>query len=187
MKAGDLGGRSTTRVRVNEITMGVFPTSRRQRFSEPGARDAVPGVEDAIAGRRRPSHPEVREPAVHCFVQGARRARQARFAARERRDGAGVIAASAGNHAQGVAHHAQRLGLRAVIVMPRQRGRPHLLGGFRSPGVLSVTCRFEPSIRAAEWAAWAAARGRPWPRTASVTITLSYCLRQIDVASHVVS
>ena len=32
----------------------------------------------------------------------------------------GVIAASAGNHAQGVAHHAQRLGLRAVIVMPLQ-------------------------------------------------------------------
>ncbi len=31
----------------------------------------------------------------------------------------GVIAASAGNHAQGLAHHAQRLGLRAVIVMPR--------------------------------------------------------------------
>jgi threonine dehydratase len=30
----------------------------------------------------------------------------------------GVIAASAGNHAQGVAHHAQRLGLRAIIVMP---------------------------------------------------------------------
>jgi threonine dehydratase len=31
----------------------------------------------------------------------------------------GVIAASAGNHAQGVAHHAERLGLRAVIVMPQ--------------------------------------------------------------------
>ena len=31
----------------------------------------------------------------------------------------GVIAASAGNHAQGVAHHAQRLGLRTVIVMPQ--------------------------------------------------------------------
>jgi threonine dehydratase len=31
----------------------------------------------------------------------------------------GVIAASAGNHAQGVAHHAARLGLRAVIVMPQ--------------------------------------------------------------------
>jgi len=32
---------------------------------------------------------------------------------------AGVIAASAGNHAQGVAYHARRLGLKAVIVMPR--------------------------------------------------------------------
>src|SRR5688572_25098951 len=31
----------------------------------------------------------------------------------------GVIAASAGNHAQGVALSAQRLGLRAVIVMPK--------------------------------------------------------------------
>ena len=32
---------------------------------------------------------------------------------------AGVIAASAGNHAQGVAHHARRLHIPAVIVMPR--------------------------------------------------------------------
>ena len=31
----------------------------------------------------------------------------------------GVIAMSAGNHAQGVAYHAKRLGLHAVIVMPR--------------------------------------------------------------------
>ncbi len=31
----------------------------------------------------------------------------------------GVVAMSAGNHAQGVAYHAQRLGLHAVIVMPR--------------------------------------------------------------------
>jgi len=31
----------------------------------------------------------------------------------------GVIAASAGNHAQGVAYHARRLGIRAAIVMPR--------------------------------------------------------------------
>ncbi len=30
----------------------------------------------------------------------------------------GVIAASAGNHAQGVAHHARRLGIEATIVMP---------------------------------------------------------------------
>src|SRR4030081_499160 len=31
----------------------------------------------------------------------------------------GVIACSAGNHAQGVAYHAHRLGIPAVIVMPR--------------------------------------------------------------------
>ena len=31
----------------------------------------------------------------------------------------GVVAASAGNHAQGVAYHARRLGIPAVIVMPR--------------------------------------------------------------------
>ncbi len=36
---------------------------------------------------------------------------------REKRD-AGVVAASAGNHAQGVAYHAERLGIPATIVMP---------------------------------------------------------------------
>jgi threonine dehydratase len=41
----------------------------------------------------------------------------AQLTAEERQKG--VIAMSAGNHAQGVAYHAQRLGLRAVIVMPR--------------------------------------------------------------------
>lgn len=41
----------------------------------------------------------------------------AQLSADERRRG--VVAMSAGNHAQGVAYHAQRLGLRAVIVMPR--------------------------------------------------------------------
>jgi threonine dehydratase len=43
--------------------------------------------------------------------------RMVRLSAPER--SRGVIAASAGNHAQGVALSAQRLGLRAVIVMPR--------------------------------------------------------------------
>jgi threonine dehydratase len=37
---------------------------------------------------------------------------------------AGVLAVSAGNHAQGVAYHALRLGIRAVIVMPRHT--PHV-------------------------------------------------------------
>ncbi|MGH6627947.1 MAG: threonine ammonia-lyase [Burkholderiaceae bacterium] len=41
----------------------------------------------------------------------------AQLSAQERQHG--VVAMSAGNHAQGVAYHAQRLGLRAVIVMPR--------------------------------------------------------------------
>ncbi len=41
-----------------------------------------------------------------CLLDDAQRAR-------------GVIAASAGNHAQGLAYHAQRLGIPAVIVMPR--------------------------------------------------------------------
>ena len=31
----------------------------------------------------------------------------------------GIIAMSAGNHAQGVAYHAHRFGIRAIIVMPR--------------------------------------------------------------------
>jgi len=43
--------------------------------------------------------------------------RMARLSAEERKRGA--IAASAGNHAQGVAYSAGRLGIRAVIVMPR--------------------------------------------------------------------
>jgi threonine dehydratase len=33
---------------------------------------------------------------------------------------AGVVAASAGNHAQGVAYHATRLSIRSIIVMPKQ-------------------------------------------------------------------
>ncbi len=41
----------------------------------------------------------------------------ASLTARERK--AGVIAMSAGNHAQGVAYHARRLGIPAVIVMPK--------------------------------------------------------------------
>ena len=46
----------------------------------------------------------------------------------------GVIAMSAGNHAQGVAYHATRLGARAVIVMPR--GTPN--SKLRSTQVLGA-------------------------------------------------
>ena len=46
---------------------------------------------------------------------------------------AGVIAASAGNHAQGVALSAQRLGIRALIVMPQTTPEIKVRGGAR-PG-----------------------------------------------------
>jgi threonine dehydratase len=40
----------------------------------------------------------------------------------------GVIAMSAGNHAQGVAYHAQNLGIPATIVMPKARPSPRSNG-----------------------------------------------------------
>ena len=51
----------------------------------------------------------------------------------------GVIAMSAGNHAQGVAYHAARLGVRAVIVMPR--GTPNTK--VRGTQVLGAEVRLE--------------------------------------------
>src|SRR5947208_5572509 len=56
------------------------------------------------------------QPTFSFKVRGAYN-RMARLTDRER--ALGVIAASAGNHAQGVALAASRLGVRAVIVMPR--------------------------------------------------------------------
>jgi threonine dehydratase len=56
------------------------------------------------------------QPTFSFKIRGAYN-RMARLADAER--ARGVIAASAGNHAQGVALSARRLGLRAVIVMPR--------------------------------------------------------------------
>ena len=51
----------------------------------------------------------------------------------------GVIAMSAGNHAQGVAYHASRLGVRAVIVMPK--GTPNTK--VRGTQVLGADLRLE--------------------------------------------
>jgi threonine dehydratase len=56
------------------------------------------------------------QPVFSFKIRGAHN-RMARLSDTER--ARGVIAASAGNHAQGVAFSAKRLGLRAVIVMPR--------------------------------------------------------------------
>ena len=57
----------------------------------------------------------------------------------------GVIAMSAGNHAQGVAYHAARLGIRAVIVMPR--GTPN--SKVRGTEVLGADVRLEGDTLAA--------------------------------------
>src|SRR5690348_211072 len=50
--------------------------------------------------------------------------RMSRLSAAER-DG-GVVAASAGNHAQGVALAAQLLGIKATVFMPEEIGRAHV-------------------------------------------------------------
>ncbi len=73
----------------------------------------------------------------------------------------GVIAASAGNHAQGVAHHAQRLGLRAVIVMPQHTATVKLerTRGFGAEVVLHGQTFDEARAHARELAQ---ARGLAW-------------------------
>ena len=71
-----------------------------------------------VAAPRQPRAVEARGHAADLQLQDPRRLQPDCAADRDgtRR---GVIAASAGNHAQGVAFSARRLGIRAVIVMPR--------------------------------------------------------------------
>ena len=57
-------------------------------------------------------------PAAHRQLQGARRAQRADAADAEQQR-RGVIAASAGNHALGLAYHGSLLGIPATVVMPR--------------------------------------------------------------------
>ena len=92
---------------------------RSGRGRHPGRRrrDALHLFRDAVRDHRRPGLAEVREPPVHGVVQGAGRAATSSCDSR-RRAGGGVVAASAGNHAQGLAYHAHRLGIPATIVMP---------------------------------------------------------------------
>ena len=62
---------------------------------------------------------QARGPAAGLQLQAARRLQPDRAPDGEHERARGVIAASAGNHAQGVAFAARHLGLRAVIVMPQ--------------------------------------------------------------------
>ena len=72
----------------------------------------------------------MREPAAHRVVQGPRRLlRIARLSDAER--ARGVVAASAGNHAQGVAFAAGLLGCAATVVMPEGAPLPKVLGDPR--------------------------------------------------------
>ena len=78
----------------------------------------APASRDALGDHRRRRLAEVREPPVH-----GRRSRSAAPAtssrtSRRTHGRPGVVAASAGNHAQGVAYHAHLLGIPATIVMP---------------------------------------------------------------------
>ena len=61
---------------------------------------------------RQPPAAQARGPAAGILVQAARRVQQDGAASRRRGSQRGVIAAAAGNHAQGVALAAQRLGCR---------------------------------------------------------------------------
>ena len=117
----------------------------RPRSSPPGQRCRRRGGRRA-AGRRRAPHParalprarrpgrrprlaQVREPAAHRLVQDPRRVHPDRPADRPRSGPRGVVAASAGNHAQGVALAARELGAAATVFMPESRaaaqGRRH--------------------------------------------------------------
>ena len=81
-------------------------------------RDAARAGADAVAPARQPRAAEARGPAAACSRSScaARTTRWRTCPPAER--ARGVIAASAGNHAQGVALAAQRLGCPATIVMP---------------------------------------------------------------------
>ena len=68
---------------------------------------------------------------------------------------AGVIAMSAGNHAQGVAYHARRLGIAATIVMPQ--GTP-----------------FVKSRTRADMARPSSSRARRWKRPPPTLGTMAY-------------
>ncbi len=78
----------------------------------------MPQLGDPLGDHRRRRVLEVREPAVHRLVQGARRPQLPRSTSPPTARARGVVAASAGNHAQGVAYHARLLGIPATIVMP---------------------------------------------------------------------
>ena len=103
----------------------------------PGTPDGV--VPAAAAGGRRAGAPQVREPAAHRVVQDPRAPTSGSPGCPTRRRRAGVVAASAGNHAQGVALAASlvgstREGLHAGRRVHRQADRDPRLRRRRRTG-----------------------------------------------------
>ena len=77
--------------------------------------------------------------------------------------GYGIITMSAGNHAQGVAHHARRLGIPATIVMPefapftkveRMTSPSISLAAALMSEALTVIVRFSPHVLRALGVCW---------------------------------
>ncbi len=93
------------------------PSSPRASMTSPietAARsDAAP-----VRAARPAGAAQARGPAAGLLVQDPRRLQQDRGADARRQRARGVICASAGNHAQGVALAARELGIAATIVMP---------------------------------------------------------------------
>src|SRR6478736_2401222 len=90
-------------------------TSRVYEVARETPLDAAPRL-SARLGNEVLLKREDLQPTFSFKIRGAYN-RMSRLTADERAHG--VVAASAGNHAQGVALSAKRLGIRAVIVMPR--------------------------------------------------------------------
>ena len=106
-------------VAVSELARHARRRARRRRADRRRRRaHAERPVAHALGGARHRDRREVREPAVHRGVQGARRPQQA--AHRSPRTSGGAVSSPCrpGNHAQAVARHATRLGIEATIVMP---------------------------------------------------------------------
>jgi threonine dehydratase len=109
------------------------PRGEPSMAASPGAGSVVPGAADGLRGEifesplawpaslTRPGGPRIGLKLENLQMTGSFKERGALWkllylTPRERRRG--VVTASAGNHAQAVAYHARRLGIRCTVVMP---------------------------------------------------------------------
>src|SRR6059036_4363847 len=101
-------------LRFDELLRAIL-TSRVYEVARETSLDVAPRLSQRVDNTVWLKREDL-QPIFSFKIRGAYN-RIARLSEAERAQG--VIAASAGNHAQGVAFSARRLGLRAVIVMPR--------------------------------------------------------------------